>query len=310
MNKKKIKVAAIALMVLLVGACSNKKVDESHIGVRYNDGWIEGKSYDKLVEPGGSEWVYNDSVHELPTRQITWQTGTCEGCDGPSLQITAQGGEIMNVDLAIRGFLNTGNDDKLETFFNDICNKTRTVGDKTVTGCWEDAGSEGQLGWDFMLKETFGNPLVAVANDVGLDYEAAQLRYNNETKDTFSTSFATAFKTSQKKLIGEGDYFCGPGYKRSSNECPDLSVEVTAIHYANAELEGIKDLQALAVEQEKLAAQELKTALAQQATNKAKATSQNLALLEKEAMMACANRDGCTMSFIVGGEPDVSVPVG
>jgi hypothetical protein len=306
---KKNKILMVAMMVLLAGACSNKKVDESHVGVRYNDGFLEGKSFEKTVDPGGSEWVYNDHVYELPTRQITWQTGDCDGCDAASLLITTKDKVQLIIDVAIRGTLNTS-DGKLETFFNDICNKSRTRGDETVTGCWENADEEGQLGWDLMLIETFGNPQTAVANDIGATFVSADLRYNPETKDSFAKTFGKEFSSAQQRLVGDGGYFCQPGFKRNKDKCKELTVEVTRVIYSDPDLETVQTKMQLAIEQEKLAAQELNTALAQQATNRAKATTQNLALMEKEAMMACANRDGCTMSFIVGGEPEVSVPVG
>lgn len=310
------RVLAPALLVLVLGAgCTVKNVDEAHVGVGYTEGPLEGKHFDGMVEPGGSRTVFNDKVHELPTRQITWIMSNNNG-DAPALTITAEGGEKLLMGLTVRGFLNT-RESTVEQFFPEICQKDRTDAEGTVIeGCWENASEAGPLGWILMLTDAFGDPAIAVANDVASTFDAEKLRYDSETKRRFEREFASAFREQQKRMIGNSGYFCGPGYDRDETDrdsdawCPDLAVQVTGIIYESEALENVKSEQALAEEQEQLAVQEAETAVAQQAAQNARATPQNLELMEKEAMLACANRDGCNLSItVINGETDVAVAV-
>lgn len=296
-----------AVLVLLASAgCSVKRVDEAHVGVGYTQGPIEGEKFDGVIEPGGSRTVFDDKVYKLPARQITYIAGNkangerCDECDRGSFQFTAKGGVQMNLDLATRSFLNR-REAALKPFFLEICQKH---------DCWTDEG------WVKMLNETFGNPLEAVVKDVGLEFDAEQLRYNNETKDAFARRIGEEFVESQDRLIGRGDYFCGPGYrfketnKKADGFCPDPSVEVTSISFANPDREQVHEREELAKAQEALAQQELKTAQAQQATNAAKATPQNLDLMERQAMLDCARNPECQLTIIVGASGEVTVPAG
>lgn len=309
--KRYIRPLLAVMLVMLAGACvTTERVDESHAGVRYNDGWVEGQSFSNVVEPGGTERVYNDHVYKLPIRQITWQTGTCDGCDAPSLLITTKDRLQLSVDLAIRGTLNT-DDATLEEFFNNICNKTRSRGDEEVTGCWENADEKGQLGWDLMLTETFGNPMIAVANDIGATFEGDSLRYTPEVKDLFAEEFAKQFSTQQGRLVGNSDYFCQPGFKRNSSDgCENLTVEVTGVKYTNETLENAPSQVQASIEAEKLAKQQELQALAEAAVQRAKATVENLALLEAEALMACASNPECTLIWDTTGNANVNVNTG
>lgn len=301
MNSKIRGLALSALLLVGAAACTVEKVDEAHVGVKYTDGPIEGKKWDGVVEPGGSHTVANDHVYQLPARQVTYIAGSnsdgqqCAECERPALTLTAKGGERMDIELAVRFFLNTRTT-PLRPFFLEICQKHN---------CWSDDG------WIRMLNETFGNPMEAVVNDVGLDFDAEQLRYDNKVKDEFAAAFASTFVESQKRLIGHGDYFCGPGYDRKDKEsCPGLSVEVTGVEFHNTEREGIREAQELSVKQAALASQQEATAVAQQRVNAAKATNQYLALQQAEAMLACAkNPQGCNLTVIVGDDGDVGVSV-
>lgn len=308
-------IVAAALLALVAGTgCTAKNVDEAHVGVRYTAGSFDGEHFEKVVEPGGTEWVGNDKVHLLPTRQITWIMSN-NGGDAPALTITAEGGEKLLMGLTVRGFLNT-RESTIEQFFPEICQKDRTTADgNTVDGCWENASEMGVTGWILMLQDAFGDPAIAVANDVASTFDAEKLRYDSETKRRFEREFATAFRTQQKRMIGNSGYFCGPGYERDETDrdadgwCPDLAVQVTGIVFENPDLENVKSEQALSEEREDLAVQEAATARAQQAAQNARATPQNLELMEKEAMLACAQKEsGCNLTIISGGE-DVSLAV-
>jgi hypothetical protein len=295
MSSRRRTLGACALLVLGLGACSVERVNESEVGIHYTQGPIEGEKFDHVIEPGGSSTVVDDVVYRLPARQVTYISAAGEESDAPPLSLTAQGGERLQVSLAVRFFLNS-REEALRPFFLEICQKH---------DCWEDEG------WLRMLRETFGNPMQAVVNDLGLEYEAEQLRYNNEVRDQFSAAFAERFVDQLERLVGRGDFFCGPGYDRDEEECPALSVEISSVHYENAELEGIREQQELAVQEEALAAQTARTARAEQEAVAAQATPEWERQQQTQAMRECAQNPECQLTVILGGgDVGVTVPAG
>jgi hypothetical protein len=125
---------SVAFIAIVLGACTQERVNEAEIGVRYGHGPIEGDHFEKIVEPGGMEWVGDDSVYKLPARQITWTTsGDGSNSDAKALVFKASGGEEMVMELKTRFFLNTTLDDfgdPFKTFFISICQKY---------DCWDGA---------------------------------------------------------------------------------------------------------------------------------------------------------------------------
>lgn len=297
MRQSRVAVLALSALVVL-GACSVKKVDEAHVGVKYTDGPMEGQRWDGVVEPGGSHTVVNDHVYLLPARQVTYIVGSdgaerCAECDAPALWLTTADGEAMEIELAVRFFLNT-REDVLRRFFQEICQKH---------DCWTDEG------WIAMLNETFGNPMQAVVSDLGLEYQGDDLRYDNAVRDEFASQFGENFVDSLERLVGRGDYFCGPGYNRNEEDCPALSVEVTSVKFRNAERESVREREELAVREAELAAQEERTAAAQARVDAAQATPEHIRLAEVEAMLACAQNPECQLTVITGSEGDLEVTV-
>lgn len=311
MKRNTIRAVCAVLAVLGLGACAVEKVDEASVGIHYTDGAIEGQKFDHVIEPGGSSTVWNDHVYRLPARQVSYIAqgdGTANGADAPGIVITDKNGVKLAVDLTVRFFLNT-REDVIKPFFLEQCQKF---------DCWVGAidtpGEGDKDGWGDMLNNVYGNTAVAVANDLALNYTAEELRYSNEVKDQFSTEFATAFVAEQERLIGRGDYFCGPGYNRDGDNCPALSVEITKITYESAELENIRQQQQLASEQVELAAQQEAAAAAQARVDAARATPQSIEYMQAQAILACAqnpNPGACNLNVVVDGvEAGVSIPVG
>jgi regulator of protease activity HflC (stomatin/prohibitin superfamily) len=299
MTSRRRRLALVVTLALALGACSVERVNESEVGIHYSDGPIEGQRVEDIVEPGGSATVFDDTVYRLPARQVTWIASGGENADAPPLGVTAEGGEHLQVGVSIRFFLNT-REDALKRFFVELCDKH---------DCWNDEG------WVAMLQETFGTPLRAVASDLGLSYEAEELRYNTDIRDQFASQLADRFVSEAGRLIGRDDYFCGPGYRRGADPdsrehgCPTLSVEVLGVTFENAERENIREAQELAAEQEALAAQQAATARAQQETVRAQATPEWVRQQQAQAMRECAANPECQLTVVVSGnDVGVSVP--
>jgi hypothetical protein len=296
-------VLVLPLVVLALGACTQKRVNDSEIGVRYGHGPIEGDHFEKVVEPGGMEWVGDDEVLKLPARQITWTTGA--GGDADALTFKVKGGETMVMELSTRFYLNTTLDDEDEpfkTFFNSVCRKY---------DCWDGAigGTSPDDGWVQMLNDIVGNPQRSAGTRVGLAFDADELRYNIEVADDFADQFAEEFERLLAEEVGVGEIFCGPGYERGENDCPAVAVNVTKVEFHNEEREGIREAQRLAEEQEGLAVQEEATARAQQRVNEVRATPEFRALAEARAMEACSANPECSFTVVLTENPeDVTVP--
>lgn len=302
--------SAAVLLILFLGACTQKRVNEAEIGVRYGHGPIEGDHFEKIVEPGGYEWVGDDSVYKLPARQVTWTTsgkGDSANSDAPALEFKAQGGETMIMELSTRFVLNTTLDDNQEpfkTFFTSICQKY---------DCWEGAigGDSRDDGWFRMLTDIVGNPQQAAANRVGREFVADELRYNNSIADQFADRFAEEFGRLLADEVGVEDIFCGPSYERGDKDCPPVAVNVTSVRFSDPEREGIREARRLAEEKEQLAVAEEAAAIAQQRVNAAKATPEYETLQRAAAMLECAKNPECQLTIVVdasGNTVGVSVP--
>jgi hypothetical protein len=289
----------LAVLAIVLTACSVEKVDEAHVGVGYTDGPIEGKHWDGVLEPGSERTVVNDHVYMLPATQrsyIVSESETGDRATGDVLNVTARGGSQLKVELEVRFFLNT-RERTLKPFFLEVCQKY---------DCWTDSG------WDEMLDENFRIPMEAVANTVGLEFRPEDLRYDTATRRQFGHDFAAQFIAHQQDLIGHSDYFCGPGYDRDADHddpdhgCPPISVSVTSVRYADAELEQIPNERQLAQEQEQLAAEQAAAARAQQQVRREQATPENLAIMDRENVRRCAESDGCTL---IVGQDQVGVAI-
>ncbi len=299
MNKQRKSIVLLLLAVVLMAGCTAQKVDEAQVGVRYSDGFIEGKKFEKVIPPGGTEYTVNDHVYKLPAGQrsyiVSSKDGVGDRAGGDFLVITTKDKTRLRIELSTRFFLNI-RADVLKEFFLKICQKY---------DCWKDDA------WAQMLAENFRVPLETVSSTIGFNYEGSELRYSSEQWNSFGTAFAEQFVTEQVKLLGRGDFFCGPGYAWDKPEtgCPPLPISITNIRFDSDELESIPDQRKLALEQKSLATQQQEAAVAQAQAKVAEAnalqgaaTPEVIALRQADAMRDCAkNPQGCTLIINVDG---------
>lgn len=294
-NPKRSKLGLIVVtvaMALVSSACGSEKVDEAHIGIHYSDGWIEGKKFEKIIEPGGTQFVWNDDVFQLPINQRSYIVSTKDDvgdrAGGDFLVTTTKDRIKLRFEMSTRFFLNT-RPEVLKAFF-PICQKY---------SCWTDEG------WDEMLTENFRIPLESVSNTIGFGYESDYLRYSAGAWSEFSNDFGKQFTAEQTKLLGQGDFFCGPGYDRNKPEtgCPSLPVSISGILFEEADLEAIPGKRKLAIDQKNLAEEQKQAEIARAGVQvayanalKGAATPEVIALQQADAMNKCAaNPQGCTL---------------
>lgn len=309
MNKRRLPILLLLLLAIVAG-CSAQKVDEAHVGVRYTDGMFDGKKFEKVVQPGGTEWTFNDNVYQLPAGQrsyiVSSKADVGDRAGNDFLVITTKDGTRLRIELNTRFFLNI-REEPLKDFFLKICQKY---------DCWNDTPEK--PGWDKMLAENFRVPLETVSSTIGFKYEGSALRYSAELWDQFGTEFAKAFTDEQVKILGRGDYFCGPGYAwdKPDTGCPPLPVSITSVRFDNDELESIPDQRKQAVEKKALAKEQEAAEVARAGVQvayanalKGAATPEVIALQQAEAMKKCAeNPQGCTL-IINQGSRDATVAV-
>jgi hypothetical protein len=288
-------VVLLSVGIYLAASMRNVRVNEGEIGIRYTEGMFEGKHFDEVVAPGESTWVVNDVVYKLPARQITYlSSSSAYGADAPALEFSASG-EPMTMALSTRFYLNT-DDQVIRQFFDKLCRKY---------DCWDGAlsGKGGQKdGWADMLNDVVGTPQRRVATQLGLGQVGEDLRYNTETQEAFADQFAERFARELRDEVGIADVFCGSPVTKENPECSPISVSLTGITFANPDRENVRALEILADEQVALAARQEAAAVAQQRVNQAKATQEYETLQRATAMLECAKRPECTLTFIVGGE--------
>lgn len=294
---------------LLVFAACGQQVGDTEAGIHIGDGPFENNHCEGVVDPGTrSPANFADAVHTVPSRlrsfSVTSAEGTSDRPTGEPLILTAKGGKQLQIELDTRFYANTRTDDDACEFYRNVCAKHH---------CWEDDG------WVAMLNETFYTPLRTTINEVGPDFEAQALRYNNETKREFVRAVADGFADNQEELLGKGTYFCGQGYDREdkSTGCPSISVQLVDIRFVcDSEsnevcLEDIPNQRELAQQQEALAVDQAAAARAQQDVADAKNTPAQVQQRQLDIQEACANNDNCTL-IINGSDTNVgaSVPTG
>jgi hypothetical protein len=296
--------AVVAIVAIIGGFAAlaqlhQEKIDDSQLGAYYTDGPLEGRHFDRVMKPGSKAWVVNDKVYKLPARQITWIAGAGTEADADPLTFQTKDGAEMKVELSTRLFLNDDNA-TFRKFFTAVCQKFE---------CWK--GSTGghvkdQTGWNRMLRETVGNPQAAVIRDIGLKYDSEELRYDTRVRAAFASQFADDFSAAQASQFGSSQFFCGDD---PAGDCKPITVKVTNIQYTNNDLEHVREQRQVAERQEQLAVEQEKAAKAQQRVNAAKATTEYERLTKAQAMLKCAETQGCSLTFIVGNEGSVPVAV-
>jgi hypothetical protein len=240
LNQTRRRLVALAVAVLaLAGACASTTADT--VGLRYDDGPIEGEHFEGIVQPGSGQQLVGpfNRIIRLPINQREYtfcaQVRTKDndnGCDAPPIVVTALGGAELAFSGGVTFELNTGDPDVLTAFYQEICRKF---------DCANEDGVRNK-GWDEMLRVNMRGPIEDSLQEVVRGYSVDAIyagvpaegeAVTGEEALSTLTKITESMKASIKETINAyagGDFFCGPGYDREKpDECPDFEFIITEV---------------------------------------------------------------------------------
>lgn len=312
--KNTARVVAIALLLGLLAACGATKADT--VGLKYNEGPIEGESFDKVVEPGsGKQFLWNDKIKQLPIGKRDYtacvipegkEAGGDDTCDGPPIRVAAKGGGEVDISLGVSFKLATGDADQLRKFYEDVCKKF---------------SCDGKDGWKNMLRVNFRAPIEQAVQQQVRNYTVNELYAGVpaegqtdaeaavSTLDKVQQDLAADLKENINTFVG-GDFFCGPGYERSRpKECPEFVFQITDVNPAADNVRGAFN-ENIASQQDVVTARNKAEAKLAEAMGEQKAaevlsqvanTPGYIEYIEALAKQECAKNPECTLIITDGG---------
>lgn len=308
--------ALAVLGTIALSGCSSQ-IAANELGLRFNSGSIEGKSFEKVVEPGGVEWPVNDDIYRLPLGERSFIIRVDKD-DDPSndpdingvLTVPVSGGPkgsgpdgqsgsaLVDFEVSTAFALNTHTGDldpqvypggTAQKFFEKLCKHY---------DCELD--SEGNItdGWRKLLREKFYPALEAAFKDEVRTYDPDKLVDNvdgvlTELQDKVGVRFLEYLE----KQTG-GKFFCGPSFDRTKPDCPTIEMLITSADYNNPKVREAREAAKVA----KLnsgAQSELETAL--QDPN-------YLEYLRIQVQKSCAESPNGNCTLVTGNTP-VSIPM-
>lgn len=294
------------------------------VGLHYNSGPFEGESFEKVIQPGSGQTFVGplDKVIRVPANQReytfcaeTRSEDNDNGCDGGPIKVTALGGAELAFSGGVTFELNTGDEDVVKQFYEEICRKF---------GCAGTGGVDND-GWDEMLRVNMRGPIEdslqeevrgfsvdAIYAGVPAEGEGVSGDEALSTLTQVSQNLASSLKETINEYAG-GSFFCGPGYDRANpSECPDFEFIITEVTPSEAVRASFDSN--VASRQERIDAQNRADAKVIEA-NGQKAAQDALqglytdpgyiAYLEALALQECAKNSNCTL--VVGSQAGVNV---
>jgi hypothetical protein len=300
-------------LALSLASCGYAQPQPDEIGLYYNAGWIEGKNFDHVVQPGTSDdtFSFNDDVFFLPTSLRTWNIAKEGGdSDDPIVVATKRTGGAGQAgtdgaQVAVFAQINF----KLNTNTEDI----KDFKGGTLRRFWESIGrryaADGEDGWKKMLLATVVPALQKSMQAEIRGYTADQLVDNtNGIHSEAQDKVSATFQAELKRLAG-GDFFCSATFS-GTGTCEAPQVAIKDVDFANSGIQDARDERAKAAERAKAKLQEAEGLLESQTTlNKALKDANYLEYLRIQAQLeadkACAANPNCVL--VRGG--NVTVPV-
>src|SRR5688572_25332137 len=226
-HQRGIAVSALAAVALSLTACSTI-AEPDKIGLYYMEGSSDGYRFGECIEPGQTgPWEANNSVVYLPTSLRTWNIGGPGSDSGDPIVSSSQPqeGQPSGVELQVWP--------KVTMFLNTYCGPETSDGftdGGVVKVFWETLGrrykADTEEGWKVMMQDVVAAALGKVTRDVTRGYAADALVGNiGGINAEVQSKIASQFGAELKRMSG-GDFFCGPGFSRTSATCPPVEVIV------------------------------------------------------------------------------------
>lgn len=312
--KWKVVSAVVAVAVVLFGIATVfahpfRKTNADVVALSYGGGPFEGKQYQDTIGPG-SGLVNNglfDQWYEYPNTVRDFVASVDgEGEENVrNIPCTDNDGVRQQVELTAYFRLNTNND-VIQTFHEDLGLKYHA---------WNGGSYKDGDGWDALLAHTIRGPLESSVGIACRDYSTDQFQKGESILPKLATSIASGLKSTINEAQGH-DYFCGPGFVRGREGCPEFEVVVKRVTpKSDAISKSYDEIKASAngIETAKnKAQQDVERARGSKAssTEAAEVTETYIRLREVEAQLACAKSKHCTLVVTPSSGTDVNVNAG
>lgn len=244
MKNKTKRILGLAAVVLAVAACGSTTADT--VGLRYDDGPLEGEHFEGIVDPGsGQQWIGPmNRIVRIPINQREYTfcadvrtEDKDTGCDAPPITVTALGGAELAFSGGVTFEINTGDEELLKQFYEEICRKFDCAGEDGVKNDgWDEMLRVNMRGpiEDALQEEVRGYSVDAIYAGVPAEGEAVSGEEAVSTLTQISDNLASRLKETVNQYAG-GDFFCGPAYDRNKPEtCPDFEFIITEVSASDA----------------------------------------------------------------------------
>jgi hypothetical protein len=210
--KRRVTMALLAVAVVLGGgACGRSGSETNEIGLIYEGGVVQEKSFKGILKPGSTYesvgWGSEVYRYRIDQRSFIAAPEGKQRDVGP-VQVVSADDVRLNVEYQLYFKLNQ--DEKVIRKFHE------NLGVKTKA--WTDDG------WTQMLNEYFAPQIERAMEAAALKGNWRDLYASEEARVAFQNETVTNLKRNIKDVIGD-DYFCGPSYD-GKNECGEFTFTV------------------------------------------------------------------------------------
>lgn len=304
-------VAFLLLATGMTGCTSQAPVDQ--VGLYYTGGMFQGNHFKRLVQPGsGAQFKgWQDHIHYLPAGQrnyiISKVAGEGDRKGSDIIQVPAKG-VLIDFEVSVYFKLNTS-PTVVRQFYEQICKKY---------SCDDNGGDH----WKNMLNDNLRKIIETSMQETVRPYDVGELYANqagafggNDSLTKVQTQVGQSLKERVNSVLG-GEFFCGPKFDRTKAECPPLDF---IINSAEPHDQPVKDSFARIRSSQNGIQEATNQGLALQEQAKGEAAKQNalkgageltanqIAYLQAQAQLACANnKDGHCVLVVGGGNVQVS----
>lgn len=320
---RRLTVAVAALSLVASTAACSTVVEPDNIGLYYTGGSRQGSKFQECIDPGTTgPYPVNDNVYFLPTSGRTWNIAK-EGGDtnvpieAPTKPTKAGAGPVVKMWVKADFFLNTDCEKKKGGIVKEFWEELGRRYGADIDPAQSPEEWSKDPGWLNMMTNVVVPALLKAVQDISRQYEADPLVYNiggiwTKIQEDIGKGFTAEL------IRSNGQFFCGPSYKRNAGVCDPPTILLSDVDFANAAIQAARD--DVRTETERAAARLIKAQSELDYQQKLGALTKDpnymamrrleleleKARLQLQAAEACSRNPECTL--IVGVGAEVTVP--
>lgn len=248
----------LVILALAGTGCSSNQVNPDSLGLKYSAGAFEGRHFEKIVDPGDTEWTVNDEVKQIPISQRSFRIEHDESADvNGAVVVPAGGKDAIRVafELSVAFKLNTSTRSipnyeggMAQKFYEELCRRYKC----------DDTGGLKQL-----LRDKFYPALQAafkdearrfsadsIVNNVSMPVEVDGETVQRPVQELLTEAVGERFLEMLKRQTGS-EYFCGPSFDRTAKreDCPPVELLISSADFENPEVQASRESKKVAQDQ-------------------------------------------------------------